>query len=115
MIDIVTGDFFFSKEKYICHQCNCVTSTAAHLAKDVFEKYPYANVYGARQEPSKPGEIIIRGDGQSERYVVALLGQYYPGKPKYPHSNLDGTAIREKYFHRALIRLAKIPNLESVA
>lgn len=115
MIEIVTGDFFSSEEKYICHQCNCVTSTAAHLAKDVFEKYPYANIYAKRQEHDKPGHIIIKGNGQDQRYVVALLGQYYPGKPKYPHSNLDGTAIREKYFHQSLLRLAKVPDLESIA
>lgn len=115
MIEIVTGDLFDSKEKYLCHQCNCVTNKAAHLAQSVFEHYPYADIYSARTEPSKPGTIEIRGNGQDQRYVIALLGQYYPGKSKYPQSDLDGQWARKKYFYRSLLRVAQIPNLESVA
>jgi hypothetical protein len=95
MIEIVTGDLFDSKEKYLCHQCNCVTNKAAHLAQSVFEHYPYADIYSARTEPSKPGTIEIRGNGQDQRYVIALLGQYYPGKSKYPQSDLDGQWARK--------------------
>lgn len=115
MIEIVRGDIFTSTEKYLCHQCNCITKRAAHLSKDVFEQYPYANIYQGRTEPDKPGHIIIKGNGQDQRYVVSLLGQYYPGTPKYPTSKLDGTQAREKYFYHALLRLAQVPDLESVA
>lgn len=115
MIEIVTGDLFEAKEKYLCHQCNCVTNTAAHLAKDVFEKFPHSDIYTSRTEADKPGTIIIKGNGQDQRFVVALLGQYYPGRPKYPLSSLDGAAVREKYFYRCLLRLSQIPDLESVA
>lgn len=44
-----------------------------------------------------------------------MFSQYYPGSPQYPYSTKDGIAIREKYFHQCLLRVAKIPNLESVA
>lgn len=115
MIEIVTGDLFDAKEKYLVHQCNCVTNKAAHLAFDVFEKYPYANIYSPRTEPDKPGHILIRGNGKDERYVVAILGQYYPGRPKFPKSTLDGIPAREKYFYHGLLRLAQVPGLESVA
>lgn len=115
MIEVVTGDLFEAPEKYLVHQCNCVTQTAAHLAKDVFEKYPYADIYTGREEPDKPGHIIVRGNGQDQRYVVALLGQYYPGRPKYPKSTLDGIPAREKHFYRGLLRLSQLPDLESVA
>lgn len=115
MIEIVSGDFFSATEKYIVHQCNCVTQRAAHLAKDVFTKYPHADIYTGRIEASKPGTIIVRGDVQDQRYVIALLGQYYPGKPKYPYSTKDGFEIRQKYFYQGLLRIAKIPNLESIA
>lgn len=115
MIEIVSGDLFDAKEKYLCHQCNCVTQKSAHLSKDVFEKYPYADIYTGRTNPSTPGTIEIRGNGQDQRYVISLLGQYYPGRPKYPNSNKDGTETREKYFHQCLLRIARIPNLESVA
>lgn len=115
MIEIVTGDLFEATEKYLVHQCNCVTNKAAHLAKDMFDKFPHADIYSPRTAPDKPGHIIIKGNGQDERYVVALLGQYYPGKARYPLSSLDGIPVREKYFYHALLRLAKEPALESIA
>ena len=115
MIEIVTGDLFEAPEKYLVHQCNCVTQTAAHLAKDVFERFPYSDIYTGREDPDQPGHIIVRGNGQDQRYVVALLGQYYPGRPKYPKSTLDGIPAREKYFYRALLRLSKLDDLESIA
>jgi len=115
MIEIVSGNIFDSTEKYLCHQCNCVTKRAAHLSKDVFARYPYSDIYTGRVNPNQPGTIEIRGNGQDQRYIVNILGQYFPGNPKYPNSNLDGTKVREKYFHKALLALAKVPNLESVA
>jgi|SRR6185369_1222853 hypothetical protein len=115
MIEIVTGDLFDAKEKYLCHQCNCVTNRAAHLAKDVFARYPYADVYTGRTTHDKPGTIIVKGNGQDQRYVIALLGQYYPGKSKYPNSTLDGILTRQNYFYKCLLRIAQLPNLESVA
>jgi O-acetyl-ADP-ribose deacetylase (regulator of RNase III) len=115
MIEIITGDIFDAKEKYLCHQCNCITNRAAHLSKDVFTKYPYADIYAARSAVDTPGTIIIRGNGNDERYVVNMLGQYYPGKPKYPDSKVDGSKAREKYFHKCLMELAKVKDLESIA
>lgn len=118
MIEIVTGSIFDAKEKYLLHQCNCVTKKAAHLSKDVFSKYAWADVYARRYAENlidTPGKIIVRGNGLDQRYVINLLGQYYPGKPKFPTSALDGTKVREKYFHECLLRVAKIQDLESVA
>lgn len=115
MLEVITGSIFDSKEKYICHQCNCITHRSAHLAKTVFDRYPYADVYTARTSPDLPGSIIIRGDGEDKRFIIALLGQYYPGSPKFPDSILDGKKARERYFHKALMAVARIPNLESVA
>lgn len=115
MIEIVTGDLFDSKEKYLCHQCNCVTNRAAHLSKNVFARFPYADIYAGRTNPNQPGTIEIRGNGQDQRYVVNLLSQYFPGSPKYPTSAKDGTLVREKYFHQCLLRLAKVDSLESIA
>jgi hypothetical protein len=115
MINIVTGSIFDAKEKYLCHQCNCITKKAAHLSKDVFEKYPYADIYTGRVDPNKPGTIEVRGNGQDQRYVINLLGQYYPGIPKFPTSKLDGTLARENYFYQCLLRIAKLPQLESLA
>lgn len=115
MIHIVRGDIFDAKEKYICHQTNCVTNKAAHLAHDMFKKFPYADIYTNRLSPDTPGNIFIKGNGTSERYVINMLGQYYPGISKYPNSNIDGIKAREKYFHQCLLRIAKISNIESIA
>lgn len=115
MIKIVTGDIFDSTEKYLIHQCNCISNKSTGLAKDLFTRYPYADIYTNRTDPNKPGTIEIRGNGQDQRFIINLLGQYYPGKSKYPYSTLDGIQIREKYFYRALLRIAKLPNLESIA
>ena len=38
MIEIIEDSIFNSKEKYLCHQCNCVTQRATHLSKDVFTR-----------------------------------------------------------------------------
>jgi len=115
MLNIVKGDLLISSEKYIIHQTNCVTKKSAGLAKAIFERYPYADIYSTRTKPDVPGTIIVRGNGKDQRYIIAIFGQYYPGIPKYPTSQLDGEKARQKYFHKALIAVARIPDLESVA
>jgi hypothetical protein len=107
MLKIVTGDLLRATEKYLCHQCNCITTRSKHLAKTVFTALPYANIYSERKEPSKPGTIIIKGDGKSERQVVNMLGQYYPGS-KYPNSNKDGCKARFNNFKSCLEKMKKL-------
>lgn len=123
MLEITPGNIFDCKEKYLVHQTNTITNHSAGLAKEIFARFPYANFYESRtEEDSKPGHLVIRGDGQSQRLIVGLNGQVYPGKPKYPESSLDcslrgddGSKAREKYFYHGLLRLAKVPDLVSVA
>ena len=80
---IVPGDLLEAPERYIGHQCNCVTvGRAAGLAKAVFAKYPYADTYAQRKEPSVPGSYSLHGNGKDERYIVNLYAQYHPGKAK---------------------------------
>lgn len=121
MINHIEGNLLESEEKYICHQCNCVSRKSAHLAYDIFKKFPYSNVYSHRIYPHKPlkgeeaGDIIIRGNGIDHRYVIALMGQQFPGSPKYPNSKLDGYLARKNYFHSCLDKISKIEELESIA
>lgn len=115
MLEIVSGNLIEAKEKYLCHQTNCVTNRSAHLAKTVFKAFPYADIYTLRKSPDSPGTIIVSGDGDTQRYVINLLGQYYPGSPRYPDSTLDGYKAREKYLRLGLFAVSKIPNLESIA
>ena len=121
MIEIVEGDIVRATEQYICHQCNCVTNRAAHLAAYVFQHFPYADIYKDRSFPHQPGpggmpgDIVIRGNGSDQRLVVAMLGQYYPGKPRFPESKRDGFEARQGYFAACLDKIAEIPGLVSVA
>jgi O-acetyl-ADP-ribose deacetylase (regulator of RNase III) len=116
MIEIITGDLLDAKEKYILHQTNCVSKgSAGGIARSIFDKYPYADCYLGRKENSDPGTIDIRGDGSNNRFVINMHSQVYPGGPKFPLSDLDGARIREKYFHKCFLKVARIPNLESVA
>jgi O-acetyl-ADP-ribose deacetylase (regulator of RNase III) len=113
MITIIQGDLIEAKEKYLIHQTNCVSHFAAGIAQTIFSKFPYANVYANRIEEDLPGHIVICGNGKDQRYIVNLMGQFYPGG--YSESDIDNEKARQQYFHKGLLRLAKIPNLESVA
>jgi hypothetical protein len=118
MIEIITNSILDAKEKYIAHICNLVTSHSAGTAKAIFDKYPYANTYKDRSEPcdkSMLGTFDILGDGNNQRYVINCYSMYYPGKPKYSNSLLDGTLPRQKYFYQCLSQIAKIPDLDSIA
>lgn len=104
-LDIVNGDLLAASDKFICHQCNCMSRRAAHLALDVFEAFPHADVYSTRAAPDVPGAIKVLGDGKDMRYVVALFGQVYPGKPKFM-TGKDTQITREGYFKSCLDKLA---------
>lgn len=121
MIEIIEGDIVRATEQYVCHQCNCVTNRAAHLAAYVFQHFPFADIYKDRSFPHQPGpggmpgDIVIRGNGLDQRLVIAMLGQYYPGKPRFPDSKRDGYEARQAYFASCLEKISAIPGLESVA
>lgn len=113
MIEFVTGSLLDSKEKFIVHQANCVSHYASGIAAAIFSKFPYSDIYTSRMESDKPGTIIVKGNGLDQRYVVNLMGQFYPGS--FSDDEIDNEKARQVYFHHALIRLAKTPNLESIA
>jgi O-acetyl-ADP-ribose deacetylase (regulator of RNase III) len=92
-----------------------VTNESKYIAASIFEKYPYANIYAERANGRKdtPGQIIIRGgDGGDKRYIINLLGQYYPGKAKYSN---DSYTLRAEWFRLCLDQIYNIHDLESVA
>lgn len=114
MINIIHGNLLEADDKYIAHQTNCITNRAAHLSAAVFASFHHADCYTGRATPDAPGTISVRGNGSSERFVINMFGQYYPGKPKYPSSTLDGGKVREKYFYYCLLDIAKIKDLQSI-
>jgi O-acetyl-ADP-ribose deacetylase (regulator of RNase III) len=115
MIEIVIGDLLNAKEKYIAHQCNCVTQASAGTAKAIFDKFPYSNTYADRQVPDTMGTIKVLGNGQDERYIINMFAQYYPGKSKYPQAKKDGIETRLQTFHQCLLKISRITDLESIA
>lgn len=113
MLKTIIGDLLDAKEKYIVHQTNVTSHFAAGIAAAIFNKFPHSNIYSNRMEADIPGDIIICGNGKDERYVVNLMGQYYPGG--ITNKAIDDEHARQQYFYSGLRKLAKVPNLESVA
>ena len=121
-LEVISGNLLDSDAQYIAHQCNCITTHSAGMAKTIFDFYPYANVYATRCDSDnwkntrdKPGTIDIRGDGENQRYVINMFAQIFPGHTKFPDSSADGTVAREKYFRKCLVSILKIPDLYSIA
>jgi O-acetyl-ADP-ribose deacetylase (regulator of RNase III) len=121
MFNRIVGDILDSKEKYICHQCNSVTIGSAGLARYIFDKYPYADIYSKRRNyetipivEELPGNIIICGNGDDQRYIINLIAQFYPS---YPRDDLfyDSTKMRENYFKECLDKIKEIDQLDSIA
>lgn len=100
LIAIVHADLLTSNEQYIGHQCNCVSKSAAGLAKALFKKYPYANDYKNRKYADIPGTATIHGNGKNKRFIVNLFGQFEPGAVK--------SEPRTTWFRQALNQFASL-------
>ena len=114
------GDVLDCTEQVLVHCCDCVSIEATGETARTFERFPHANVYESRSNDEYmqrdfPGDMILRGDGDRERYVAAVMSQIYNGPPKYPESMRDGYSVRIEYFESALYRLATEIELTSVA
>lgn len=113
MAEIIEGNLLTCDAKYVVHQCNCVSIKPRTLAEVIFNKYPYSDIYTNRKFRDNPGHIIVRGNGTTQRYIIAMLSQFYPGKPKYRN---DKAYLRRFWFKKCLEEIAALgPNLESVA
>lgn len=114
-VKIINDDLLTTDIQYIAHQCNCISTKSAHLAKDVFTKFPYADVYSKRKCPDKLGTIQVCGNGSDKRYVINIFGQYFPGNVKYPNGTKDNYILRENAFRKGLEEIEKIDNLKEIA
>jgi uracil-DNA glycosylase len=110
------SDILKSDAQLVVHQCFCMAKrkNAKGLAKKIFEKYPYSNVYCNRIESSTPGTIDVRGSKKhKERWICAIYGQYHPGKSSEKEDDTEKN--RRKWFKSGLNRIGKIKNLRSIA
>ncbi len=120
-INVIKGNILYAKDKYIVHQTNCCTINAKGLAKDLFKKYPWANIYKNRENKhSTPGTIEISSavnipmgcrdiSGRTsanvkDKIIVGLMGQYYPGKANYS----DTVENRQQWFKSGLLKLSEL-------
>lgn len=112
MIPIINQSLLEANTKYIAHQCNCITSHSAGIAKRIFDKYPWANEYKRRAFPSKLATIDIFGNELlNMRNIINMYVQYYPGKP---NKAFDSYENRLNCLKKCLNLISKIPNLESI-
>ena len=127
MFTVVDKDILEAEEDYICHQTNCVSiGPAAGLARSIFTKYPFADVYIDREKPDQPGTIIVRESDIKELTarpirIVNMMGQYYPGgairgdldTPLYEDGYMESPHIRDDakmrivYFRHALYTMSE--------
>lgn len=106
------SDLLDSDAQIIAHQCNCISKTAKGLSKSVFDKFPYADIYSKRKEPSTPGTISVKGSLKlSQRWVCNMFAQLNPGWPK----DGDTAQDRLRWFRSCLLKISKIKNLRSIA
>jgi O-acetyl-ADP-ribose deacetylase (regulator of RNase III) len=121
MIETKEGNILEATETYIAHQCNCVSRRGAGLAQQLFIKFPWSDVYSGRSETHVPkdgegmGDIIIKGDGKDQRFVIAMLAQYYPGGTYDLSAKRDGSDVRAAAFQQCLEKISKIEGLDSIA
>lgn len=100
------GNLLNSDLPVICHQLNCVTSHAKGLAKAIFSRFPYSNVYIEPGTVRIMGDILIRSPTQNaviERIpvIIGLCAQKYPGKAKSVNIRIE----RERAFAKCLEKL----------
>jgi O-acetyl-ADP-ribose deacetylase (regulator of RNase III) len=103
-VKMTSGNILTCSETYIAHQCNLVTKVAAGLSLSIFTKFPYADIYTERKyikPTTKTGEIRLMGNGKENRYIINMIGQNYPGKPKEYETRKD----RLQWFNSCLLKM----------
>jgi uracil-DNA glycosylase len=104
--------------KYLLNFCDCVSLSGRgdDLVLAVFAQFPYSNVYTGRnlQKKQATGTLQIMGTGKSptDRFIVNLFTQFYPGAPKYANDNLKR---RLEWLTVCCDNLLNVPNFESIA
>lgn len=123
MIQTINKSLLEADTKYIAHQCNCITTHSAGIAKMIFDKFPWSNTYKNRKLASVQGTVDIIEN--KKPYIINMYVQYYPGKARI--NNLgklfdnsfdfiikDSAEDRLRYLKECLDKVSQINNIESI-
>ena len=105
------GDLLTVETQYIAHRCHCVTTRGTRLSAALFRRFPWADTYTTRQQPSPPGTEVF-GDGRDQRFVINIYAQYSPGRPR---KGDDSAEVRRQWFAVCLRQISALPGLCGVA
>jgi len=97
-MQVLAGNILDITYGYIVHQCNCRTKNSRGLATQIFQKYPYANIYRYQNNLRVPGNIQITHN------VIGLFAQDTPGKP----NSTETKELRLQWFIECLTKLQKV-------
>lgn len=115
-MEFVTADICKVGATFIVNPCNCVTDKPFGTTAAIFEAFPYANIYKARDAKSKKkdpvGKIVLCGKGTPEEpYVINMLNQIYPGPPKW---KTDSPELRKKWTVQCLADIINLAEVKAV-
>jgi len=112
-------DITHATEKYLVVLGNCIET---HVTKEsrlsqIYDKYPYGNIYHNRKisgKKGKPGSIEIKSPGtdQSGPMIINILSLFYLGQNNFPNDNHEKRLF---WFKRALSQISDIRNVTSIA
>ena len=116
-VTVVSEDLLEACEDYIAHVCPRLVKVeqGKGVAKQIFERYPHANIYAERSSAFEEGHIIVKGEGPPsapKRGVINMIAQQKPGKPSKKGD--DTPANRQKWFSECLKAIGKIPGITSL-
>lgn len=110
IVDIVDGNLLDTKEKYICHQCNCLSKTSYGLSKSIANKFKWADIYKIRAINSyKKTHMYTVGnviefknpmDENSGPNILCFISQMHPSK--FKKSGDDTYSNRKIWFQECL-------------
>ncbi|MHA1681868.1 MAG: hypothetical protein ACTSUE_13095 [Promethearchaeota archaeon] len=100
-VRVVFADLLNHGETYLMHQVNCTARKSHGLSKQVFTRYPSADIYDDRKHgrigTGVPGTVDVR----KNEGVINMLGQYFLGYWKTAKQKND----RFKWFKMCLSSL----------
>ena len=99
MMDIIKANLLDAKSDYILQQNNCLTISSHGLSKSIEDRYSYASIYSARIPIGKrnlatpetrdiPGTYKVFEGNTTDPKIVALFGQWRPGKVYSPYFSI---------------------------